>query len=218
MISAAEVSTAPQLASAIDLARDDGADRPDGGEKIIIIMNDIAGVAQTMTVAAAQNITLAANSDVAIRRAADFLGDVFYGELRFGRDGMTGKISVEELPVADINISFAGIENKAPDMAVVASIGYLDLLDGELITITVMVAQAGEAADFYNARWFIGEEPVADDALFNEGRTLTLNYASFAQDNNGTIIGNHRLRVVVDVYVDGMRMPFSRTIIIEVTL
>ena len=70
MISAAEVRTACQLASAINLARDDGAYRPDGGEKIIIIMNEIAGVAQTMTVAAAQSITLAANSDVAIRLAA----------------------------------------------------------------------------------------------------------------------------------------------------
>jgi len=97
MISAAEVRTARQLASAIYLARDDGAGRPDGGEKIIIITDDIATDVRH-TVRSNQNITFTAydDTDVVISRTPEFTGTLFYikGDLNIGRLGRTGLISI----------------------------------------------------------------------------------------------------------------------------
>ncbi|MCL2232790.1 MAG: hypothetical protein FWB99_06905, partial [Treponema sp.] len=102
MTSAVEVSNAAQLYNAMLLARTDGADRHDDGEKVIMLAGDITGVNMQMTVAAGQNITLASNYNVAIRRTAGFIGEIFYestgGVLRLYRSGMAGSVYVEGRP------------------------------------------------------------------------------------------------------------------------
>jgi len=94
MVSATEVANHAQLAAAINTAR------TDGGEKIIVVMQDIYAAAQ-LTIGADRNITLASDSNVAIRRGAGF-GDatemfVMQGNatLRLGRYGINGSVYVQ---------------------------------------------------------------------------------------------------------------------------
>jgi len=123
MISAAEVRTDRQLASAINLARDDGAGRPDGGEKIIIITDDIATSVQH-AVRSSQNITFTAydDTDVVISRTPEFTGTLFSieGALNIGRLGRTGLISIgggdayimAEVPLIEVSTGARLVMNK----------------------------------------------------------------------------------------------------------
>jgi hypothetical protein len=94
MISATEVTNHAELAAAIGSARNDGL------EKIIVVMQDMY-VTNQLTIAADRNITLASDSDVAIRRGVGFATNaaifVVQGDetLTVGRAEFSGRVYVQ---------------------------------------------------------------------------------------------------------------------------
>jgi len=109
---------------------------------------------------------------------------------------------------ADITINFANFVNEAPNMEINAhGISFIDLWEGASIVITA----TGEGA---NVRWFFGETPIpaTGAGLSPDGRTLTLNQESISLLAGADIIGRHRIRIEVEVPINGVPSPFIRTI------
>ena len=109
--------------------------------------------------------------------------------------------------IGDFDISFADLDNNAPELTP-PPISYLALsLDGEEVALTVT------GAEFINIRWFLDGIEIIDEAEVSLCRgTLTLDHSRLNR------IGTYRLTVEVDVLVDGTLVPFSRVVVLEVTL